>query len=81
MFQSTVSTVAMLFLLIAVGWWLGGKEWFRGGDRILSRYLTKAALPCLVFCNVLQYFPDAGEIRELWDAAEGSLWGRYSSQM
>lgn len=68
MFQSTVSTVAMLFLLIAVGWWLGGKEWFRGGDRILSRYLTKAALPCLVFCNVLQYFPDAGEIRELWDA-------------
>lgn len=66
MFQDTLNTICMLFILIGIGWYLGGRTWFQGADNILSKYLTKAALPCLVFCNVCAYFIGGNELKELW---------------
>ena len=68
MLQNTMSTICMLFILIAIGWCLGGKAWFAGADNILSKYLTKAALPCLVFCNVCKYFYGGSQMKMLWKA-------------
>lgn len=56
MLRSALQSLAMLLLLMAVGFAIAKKKWFRDGDEILSKLLVRVIMPFNVLLSILDHF-------------------------
>ncbi|MCI8622059.1 MAG: AEC family transporter [Provencibacterium sp.] len=66
MVTEAVSSVLSLLLLIAVGFYITGKPWFKEhGSDIFSKYSVRVAIPCYMVYNVVTTCEDTGKLLDL----------------
>lgn len=65
MLENAVQSILMLYLLLLTGFWISSKDWFKGGDTLLSKLLIQIILPCNVFRSVVTYLTDLDEFLTL----------------
>lgn len=66
MVQHAVECVLALLILIAVGWFLSGKEWFSAyGADLFSKFCVRIAIPCYMVYNVVSVTPTRADLGNL----------------
>lgn len=63
MLLNALQSLAVLMLLMALGFWAAGKEWFQGGSELLSTLLVKLIMPFNVLLSILDHFSGVGDWR------------------
>ncbi|MEC3608634.1 AEC family transporter [Bacillus glycinifermentans] len=68
---TSISSVIIILLLIALGYVLNEKGWFvEGFNKSISNLITKIALPCSIFVSVLKFFTK----EKLIDLSSSLIW-------
>lgn len=68
---NVIKTVIEMSLIMLVGFYFAGKNWFQKGPDFMSKYLVYISLPCNVLINIFKYVNESDQIIEMFRRSAG----------